>query len=80
MRTKKFTFAKNEIRLNDLAVAFAGSATLAKENVGLDMSFKTPRTEFRHILSLVPAIYTKDFQTLKTSGGTLKTSPAMPRM
>jgi uncharacterized protein involved in outer membrane biogenesis len=68
MRTKKFTLAKNEIRLNDLAVTFAGSAAVAKENVGLDLAFKTPRTEFRHILSLVPAIYTKDFQRLKTSG------------
>ena len=68
MRAKKFTFGKNDIKLNDLAVAFAGSATVGKENVGLDLSFKTPRTEFRHILSLIPAIYTKDFQTLRTSG------------
>ncbi len=68
MRAKKFTFEKNEIRLNDLALAFSGSATAANEKVALDVGFKTPRTEFRHILSLVPAIYAKDFQTLKTSG------------
>ncbi len=31
MRTKKFTFAKNEIRLNDLILAFTGSAMVAEE-------------------------------------------------
>jgi hypothetical protein len=68
MRHKKFTFAKNEIRLNDLRLAFSGSATAGKENVALDVAFSTPRTDFRHILSLVPAIYLHDYQTLKTSG------------
>lgn len=68
MRNKRFSFAKNEIRLNDLRLGFSGSATTAKENVALDLTFNAPRTDFRHILSLVPAIYTRDFQTLKTSG------------
>ena len=68
MRSKTFTFAKNELEVNDLALAFAGSATLGDPNTTLDVTFKTPRTEFRHILSLVPAIYSKDFQSLRTSG------------
>jgi hypothetical protein len=67
-RAGKFTFAKNEIRLNDLALGFSGSVTAGKENTTLDVAFKTPRTEFRHILSLIPAIYTNDFRNLKTSG------------
>lgn len=68
MRTKQFTFGKNEVRLNDLALAFSGSATAGDPNVALDVTFNTPRTEFKHILSLVPAIYAQDFQQLRTSG------------
>jgi hypothetical protein len=68
MRTKRFTLAKNEIRLNDLRLALDGSAVVGKENVALDLSFNTPRTDFRHILSLVPAIYARDFQKIKTAG------------
>jgi len=68
VRAKKFTFGKNSVRLNDLALAFTGSAIVRDENVGLDMAFNTPRTDFRHILSLVPAIYAHDFQKLKTAG------------
>jgi hypothetical protein len=68
MRTKKFTFGKNQVRLNDLTLGFSGSVTTADDHTGLDVTFDTPRTDFRHILSLVPAIYTQSFQTLKTSG------------
>ena len=68
MRNKNFTLAKNEIRLNDLRVALTGSAMTRGDNLALDLSFNTPRTDFRHILSLVPAIYMRDFQKLKTAG------------
>src|SRR4029450_4253147 len=68
MRNKKFTLAKNQIRLNDLRAAPTGSAIMRGDNVALDLSFNTPRTDFRHILSLVPAIYMRDFQKLKTAG------------
>ena len=68
MRQKKFTFGKNDIRLNALALSFSGSTTIGEENIALDVSFNAPRTEFRHILSLVPAIYAQDFQKLRTSG------------
>jgi len=68
MRNKKFTLAKNEIRLNDLRLSLTGSAAVADDRVALDVAFNAPRTEFKHILSLVPAIYAQDFQKLRTSG------------
>ena len=68
MRVKKFTFGRNEVRLNDLRLGFSGSTTATDDRVALDVSFNAPRTEFKHILSLVPAIYAEDFQTLRTSG------------
>src|SRR6476620_7127468 len=68
MRQKKFTFRQNQIRVNDLALGFSGSAIMAEDRTTLDMAFNSPRTDFRHILSLVPAIYSQSFQTIKTSG------------
>ena len=68
MKKKQFTFAKNEIRLNDLVLAFTGSAAIGAKNTRLDVAFNAPKTEFRHILSLVPAIYAQDFAKIKTSG------------
>lgn len=67
-RAQKFTFERNELRLNGLVLRFAGSATAADEHVTLDVTFDAPGTDFKSILSLVPAIYAQDFQSLQTSG------------
>ncbi|HWB40990.1 MAG TPA: AsmA-like C-terminal region-containing protein [Gemmatimonadales bacterium] len=65
---KSFTLKDTELRLNDLRLGASGSATTAGENVGLDLAFKAPSTNFRSILSLVPAVYAHDFESVKTSG------------
>ena len=36
--------------------------------LGLDLAFSAPSTNFRSILSLVPAVYAHDFDKVKTSG------------
>lgn len=68
LRAKKFTFRTDTLRLNKLLVAFAGSATLGKPDVALDLAFRTAGTDFRDILSLVPAVYAHDFAKLNTAG------------
>jgi hypothetical protein len=68
MANKKFTFKENEVRLNDLRLGFSGQVAKAGENLAIDIKFRAPSDEFRHFLSLVPAVYAKDFQTLQTSG------------
>ena len=35
---------------------------------GMDVKFNAPSTEFKTLLSLVPAIYNNDFAKIKTSG------------
>ena len=56
------------VRINELPLAVNGSVTSAAERLGLDLTFGVPKAEFRHILSLVPAVYAKDFQSVRTSG------------
>ncbi len=68
MSNRRFTFKENEVRLNDLMIGFAGSARVTDDHVALDVAFNAPTTDFRHILSLVPAIYAREFQTVQTSG------------
>jgi hypothetical protein len=68
MLNQRFSFGNNEVRLNDLLLAFAGSAELGEDSVGLDVTFEAPRTDFKEILSLVPAVYARDFHALRTSG------------
>ena len=68
LRKKRFTVHTDTLRLNQLLVAFAGSATLGKPDVALDLAFKAPGADFRDILSLVPAVYARDFAKLNTAG------------
>ncbi len=64
----KFTFKENLAKLNELAIGFNGYVAMPAEDIDMDISFDARQTEFKHILSLIPAIYAKDFETIQTSG------------
>lgn len=68
LRANRFAFRHDTLRLNELLLAFDGSATLGKPNATVDVTFAAPGTAFRSILSLVPAVYAQDFAQLKTAG------------
>lgn len=68
MRARRFTFTDDQLRLNDLVLAFDGSVAPGDSATALDLTFSTPDTEFARILSLVPALYARDFARLRTSG------------
>ena len=65
---KTFTLQESGVRLNELLLAFSGSVAAAEDRLGLDLRFGTPNTDFKHILSLVPAVYARDFQSVRTTG------------
>jgi hypothetical protein len=67
-KNSKYTFGENDIRINDLQLLFTGNVSMPKEDIGIDVSFKSPQSDFKNILSLIPAIYKKDFDKIKTSG------------
>ena len=64
----KFTFKNNEVSLNELALGFDGFVAMPKDDIDMDLKFKANQTEFKNILSLIPAVYTKDFSDVKTAG------------
>jgi hypothetical protein len=65
---KAYTLKQTGLRLNDLTLAVAGSASTAGKNTNLDLAFSAPSTNFRSILSLIPAVYAHDFDKVKTTG------------
>jgi len=65
----KFTFIDSDIKLNDLSASIDGSiAMVGEEGMDFDLKLLAPNTEFKQILSIVPAMYTDDFKNIKTSG------------
>ncbi|MCK5456865.1 MAG: hypothetical protein KAI45_07035, partial [Melioribacteraceae bacterium] len=64
----KFTLKDNQLRLNNLLLNFGGSIAMPGEDLDLDLTFSAARTEFKDIISLIPAIYSKDFEDIESSG------------
>ena len=68
-KTSKYSFQKADIRLNELVLAIQGFFQLVNDSTyAMDIKFDAPATDFKNILSLVPAIYKNDFKNIKTSG------------
>lgn len=69
LKNMKFTLADNELRLNEIRASIDGwLAMMEDESMEMDLKLNAPKTQFKDILSLIPAIYAKDFKDLKTSG------------
>jgi hypothetical protein len=68
-KAHKYTFKDNEIKLNDLQLLFTGYAAMPDTSTtNLDITFKSPQSDFKSILSLIPAIYMKDFDKVQAKG------------
>lgn len=64
----EYTFTDNHFRLNDLPIDLNGVVALPDTSIRLDLTYKTPDSEFKHLLSLVPGIYSAQFNDLDASG------------
>lgn len=69
MKNSKYTFKENEVKLNEFKLDFDGWLAMAND-LDMDIKFKSNENTFRSILSLVPAVYTKDFAQVKVNGNT----------
>ena len=70
LANNKYTLTENEFRINELTLGLDGWLALFedKDDIDMDLKFSTKKTEFKNILSLVPAVYMTDFATVKTAG------------
>lgn len=64
----KFTLRENMLRLNAIQLNLDGWLAQTKQGMDMDLRLNTNEVGFKELLSLIPAIYAKDFQDLKTDG------------
>jgi AsmA-like C-terminal region len=67
-KNSTYSFEKLDALLNALKIEGKGSIKSMSNAYGMDLSFKSPSTDFKDILSLVPVIYTTDFDEVTASG------------
>lgn len=67
-KENKYMFQTEKIVLNDLTLAVGGFFQVNDSSYNMDINFKTLSASFKSILSFIPAIYQRDFSSLKTDG------------
>jgi len=68
-KNSKYTLKDNDLKLNNLKILADGFVQLLpKDVIKMDMTFKAPSNQFKDLLSILPAAYSKDFEQVKSSG------------
>lgn len=68
LKNMKFEISDNEVRINDIVLGLEGFFEMPEDDIDVDVKFFTRETSFRSLLSMIPAIYMKDFEDMETSG------------
>ena len=70
LANNRFTFSRNMLRLNAISVGLDGWVELGDDAVVMDLTAGCDKVQFKDVLSLIPAFYTREFKNL-TAGGEL---------
>ena len=68
LENSKFVLEENTLQLNAIKAAVDGWVAMTDEGMDMDLKLNSNEIGFKEILSLVPAMYTEDFDGLKTDG------------
>jgi hypothetical protein len=68
MNQMKFGFADNEFKINDLPLKAKGWIKMGETDMDMDIDVRTPNSDFKSFLSVVPGCYTENFADVKASG------------
>jgi hypothetical protein len=63
-----YRFLKNKALINQLPLVFDGFVKINDNNKEVDISFKTPSSDFRNFLALIPKVYSKNIDGVTTTG------------
>ncbi|RDV14404.1 hypothetical protein DXT99_14880 [Pontibacter diazotrophicus] len=63
-----YTFKDNNIRINEFPFKFDGTILMPEENIDMDLTFTATETDFRNVLSVVPGMYSEQFDDINTEG------------
>ncbi|MDX1783635.1 MAG: AsmA-like C-terminal region-containing protein, partial [Aequorivita vladivostokensis] len=62
------TFLENEAKINELPLTFDGYVKVNETNNEVDLAFKTPSSDFKNFLAVIPETYVKQINDVKTTG------------
>ena len=64
---QKYTFLENEAKINELPLTFNGFVKINETNNEVDLTFKTPSSDFKNFLAVIPKVYVKEIDGVTTT-------------
>ncbi|KAB5490061.1 AsmA-like C-terminal region-containing protein [Flagellimonas hadalis] len=64
----KYSFLENKALVNQLPLVFDGFVKVNEDNQEVDITFKTPSSDFKNFLAVIPEAYSKNIETVQTTG------------
>lgn len=68
LENQKYTFKENRGFVNELPLEFEGFVQILEEATAVDLSFKTPDSDFKNFLAVIPETYRATLDGVETSG------------
>ena len=68
LENQKYSFLENVVKVNELPLTFDGFIKINETNSELDISFKTPSSDFKNFLAVIPKTYVKELDGVTTTG------------
>lgn len=65
---QKYTFLENEAKINELPLTLNGFVKVNENNNEIDITFKTPSSDFKNFLGVIPKVYVKELDGVTTTG------------
>ncbi|PNW28144.1 hypothetical protein BKP44_09685 [Formosa algae] len=63
-----YTFLENKAVINQLELVFDGNVKLNDDSQDVAITFKTPSSDFKNFLALIPKEYSKEIENVNTTG------------
>lgn len=63
-----YTLNKNDLSINGLVLENSGSVAMKENGMDLNLDFQAPGNSFKEILSLIPGVYSENFEGLQAEG------------
>ncbi|UAB85853.1 AsmA family protein [Zunongwangia sp. SCSIO 43204] len=68
LENMKYTFLENEAHINQLPLTFDGFVQVDGDDTNIDLTFKTPSSDFKNFLAVIPEVYAKNIENVETKG------------
>jgi hypothetical protein len=68
LKKMRFGFADNEFKINELPLQAKGWIEMREKDMDMEIDVRTPNSDFKSFLSVVPGCYTENFADVKASG------------